>query len=61
MTERIRDDNLGVGLGHPWISDPTGAGVSTILHLWVAPAPDSHRDGFGRGFSFGPVGDPSGS
>jgi hypothetical protein len=40
MTERIRDGNLGVGLGHPWISDPTGAGVSTILHLWVAPAPD---------------------
>jgi hypothetical protein len=32
-----------------------------ILHPWIAPAPDPHRDGFGRGFSFTPAGDPMGA
>jgi hypothetical protein len=40
---------------------PMGAGVGTVLHPWVAPAPDSHRDGFVCGFSFAPVGDPTGA
>jgi hypothetical protein len=55
-----RDGNLGVGSGHPWVSDPTGAVMGTILQPHVAPTPDPHRDGFGRGFSFTPASDPMG-
>jgi hypothetical protein len=60
FTKIARDDNLGMGLDHPWVSDLIGAGVSVILYLRVAPASDPHRDGFGHEFSFTPAGDPTG-
>jgi hypothetical protein len=58
-----RDGTLGASLGHSQVSDLTGAsvGVGTILHPCVAPAPDPHRDRFGREFSFAPTGDPTGA
>jgi hypothetical protein len=37
------------------VSDLTGVGA--ILHPWVAPTSDPHRDRFERGFSFTPAGD----
>jgi hypothetical protein len=55
------DGNSGAGSGHPRVSDLTGADVGAILHPRVAPAPDSHRDRFGRGFSFAPAGDLTGA
>jgi hypothetical protein len=47
FTKIARDDNLGMGLDHPWVSDLIGAGMSVILYLRVAPASDPHRDGLG--------------
>jgi hypothetical protein len=45
-----RDSNSGAGSGHPWVLDPTGAGVGVIFHPWVAPAPDPYKTGFRCGF-----------
>jgi hypothetical protein len=56
-----RDDNSGVGLGHPQVLDPTGAGVGVIFHPWVTPTPDPYKTGFGCKFYLGPAGDPSGT
>jgi hypothetical protein len=35
--------------------------VGVILYPQIAPASDPDRDGFGRGFSFAPTGDPTGA
>jgi hypothetical protein len=55
------DGNSGASSGHSGVSDPTGVGVGAILHPRVAPALGPHRNGFGRGFSFAPMGDPTGT
>jgi hypothetical protein len=57
----IMDGNSGASSSHSGVSDPTGVGVGAILHPRVAPAPGPHRNGFGRGFSFAPMGDPTGT
>jgi hypothetical protein len=41
-------------LVHPRVFDPIGAG--SILHLWVEPTPDPHRNRFGCGFHYAPAG-----
>jgi hypothetical protein len=56
-----RNGNSDVGLGHLWVLDSIGAGMCIILYLWVTSAPDSHRDGYGCGFSFAPAGGLTGA
>jgi hypothetical protein len=46
----IRDDNSGVGSGHPQVSDPTVASVGTILH----PHPTRTEMGSGMGLVLHP-------
>jgi hypothetical protein len=52
---RVVDVNSGVGSGYLM-----GVGMSIILYLRVAPAPEPYRDEFGRDFSFAPAGDSMG-
>jgi hypothetical protein len=49
---------LSVGVDIRWISDPMGAGVSAIFHLWVRPALTLGIGMCGRMFHFSLVGDP---
>jgi hypothetical protein len=57
---RVVDVNSGVGSGYSWVLDLMGVGISIILYLRVASAPEPYRDEFGCDFSFAPAGDSMG-